>query len=238
MHAKETLPMLNPLEGVLLIDKARGKTSFSLITELRKMTGVRKIGHAGTLDPLATGVMILLIGKNFTRKSPLLMGQDKEYSATLCLGSATDTYDAEGKSTHHSSHIPTYEDILHALSFFQGEILQTPPMYSAKKVNGKKLYELARKNIEIPREAQKVRIAISLISYAYPHLKLHITCSKGTYVRSLAHDLGVQLNCYAHLFELKRTRCGPFKIDSCVPLETLKNNPERIMSFLKQFPHT
>lgn len=146
---------------------------------------------------------------------------DKEYAATLLLGTATDTYDIDGSYVMHSEHIPNLEQITEALKAFQGEIEQLPPMYSAKKVRGKRLYELARQGKEIERKSCKVRVETTIVSYKYPHLKLHVTCSKGTYIRSLAHDLGVVLGCYAHLIELVRLRVGPFKLTSCTSLDTL-----------------
>lgn len=203
-------------EGILLVNKPRGKTSFSLISSLRRLSGIQKIGHAGTLDPFATGVMILLVGKTFTRLSDHFLHHDKEYQAKVHLGIQTDTFDCEGQVLAQSSHIPSLTDIQNALKNFQGTILQTPPMFSAKKVKGKKLYELARKGIEIPREAVPVTIETHFLSYNYPFLELKITCSKGTYIRSLAHDLGIQLGTGAHLTELTRTRSGPFTLEECV----------------------
>lgn len=205
-----------PHAGILPCNKPPGKTSFSLVAALRKKTGVRKIGHAGTLDPFATGVMILLIGKEFTRKADTFLNQDKEYEATLCLGVETTTYDPEGEIVFETSLVPSLCEIEKAAAHFQGEILQTPPMFSAKKVGGKKLYELARKGIEIERKKVAVRLKLTLLDYAYPFLKLHITCSKGTYIRSLAHDLGAHLGTGAHLQALTRLRCGPYTLQDCV----------------------
>ncbi len=223
----------NDLEGILLIDKPKGKTSFSLVAILRRLIGVQKIGHAGTLDPLATGVMVLLVGKNFTRQSDRFLSADKEYRGILKLGEATDSYDAEGALTESSDKIPSLEEIQKALSLFQGEVWQTPPMFSAKKIAGKKLYELARKGIEVERAPVKVFMKIILESYTYPHLHLHITCSKGTYIRSLAHDLGKQLGCLAHLLELRRLRSGTFRIEDCLSLEEIEKDVSRLKNHLK-----
>src|SRR5262249_44547105 len=132
----------NPIEGILLVNKPRGKTSFSLVATLRKSLGVKKIGHAGTLDPFATGVMVMLIGRAYTRLSDQFLGQDKEYLAELCLGLATDTYDSEGQVVSRSEFVPSQKCIEETIQQFQGEIIQIPPMFSAKKINGKKLYEL------------------------------------------------------------------------------------------------
>lgn len=210
--------MTTSLEGILPIDKPKGRSSFSLIPMLRKKLEVQKIGHTGTLDPIASGVLVFLIGKNYTKMQGGLMKVDKEYIATLCLGSATDTYDIEGRVTHTSMHKPTTEDILHALQSFQGDILQTPPMFSAKKHNGKRLYSLARSGITVTRQPVPVWVKVSLKSYSYPHLHLHIHCSSGTYIRSLANDLGNILGCYAHIEELARTLCGEFSLSDCLSL--------------------
>lgn len=207
--------------GILLVDKPKGKTSFSLVRALRKILGVKKIGHTGTLDPFATGVMVLLIGKKFTRQSDNFLSQDKEYSTTLMLGVSTDTYDCDGQITKQSDLIPNQDEIDKAIQSFQGTIEQIPPMFSAKKVNGKKLYELARQGKEIERKAATVQIETTIIDYTYPHLKLKIKCSKGTYIRSVAHDLGEQLGCGAHLIQLERIRSGQFHIDDCVNGELL-----------------
>jgi tRNA pseudouridine55 synthase len=207
--------------GILLIDKPRGKTSFSLVSALRRKTGVQKIGHAGTLDPFATGLMILLIGKDFTRLSDTYLSTEKEYEATLKLGTSTDSYDCDGQVTATSDHIPSLSDIQTALEKFQGTIEQIPPMFSAKKINGKRLYKLARKGIEIPRAPVSISLQTTLISYNYPYLNLHITCSKGTYIRSIAHDLGNLLGSFAHLSELRRVRCGEFHISQSIPGDAL-----------------
>lgn len=211
-------------EGILLVNKPRGKTSFSLISSLRRLSGIRKIGHAGTLDPFATGVMILLIGKSFTRLSDQFLHHDKEYRAKVHLGVSTDTFDCDGQILSQSSLVPSLEEIQLALQSFQGTVLQTPPMFSAKKIQGKKLYELARKGIEVPREAVPITLQTEFLSYTYPFLELQIRCSKGTYIRSIAHDLGLQLGTGAHLVELSRTRSGPFTLEECIE-GTLLNTP-------------
>lgn len=209
------LTLSHPHEGILPICKPKTKSSFSLVTILRRLTGVRTIGHAGTLDPFADGVMLLMIGKRFTRMSNQFLNQEKEYLATAHLGITTDTYDIDGQVVAQSSHIPTLSEVEEALIKFQGTILQTPPMFSAKKVDGKKLYELARKGITIERQAVPVTMHIQLIDYTYPQLKLKIQCSKGTYIRSLAHDLGIELGSGAHLTALTRTRSGNFALQDC-----------------------
>ncbi len=203
-------------EGLLLLDKPKGQTSFSLVSTLRRLSKIQKIGHAGTLDPIATGVMVMLIGRSYTRLSNQFLSQEKEYLAQLRLGISTDTFDAEGRQLDFSDKVPTQSEIENALEKFQGAIMQTPPMFSAKKVQGKKLYNLARKGVTIERTPVQVHLKTELLAYAYPHLTLKITCSKGTYVRALAHDLGVMLGCFAHLSDLRRTRSGTFSIEQCI----------------------
>lgn len=201
--------------GILPIDKPRGKTSFSLVSLLRKLTHIKTIGHAGTLDPFAEGVMILLIGKEYTRTSNTFLNQDKEYCAEVHLGIETDSFDTDGIIVKESPYIPTLEEITAALLNFQGTFLQVPPMFSAKKVEGKKLYELARKGITIEREPVSVTARTELLEYAYPKLQLKVSCSKGTYIRSIAQELGIHLGCGAHLSALTRTRSGTFTLDQC-----------------------
>jgi tRNA pseudouridine55 synthase len=160
--------------------------------------------------------MIMLIGKTYTRLSDKFLMQDKEYVAELKLGIATDTYDLEGQEIHASSFIPTVDEVHEAIRHFQGEIEQIPPMYSAKKVNGRKLYELARKGKVVERAAVKITTSIEVIHYLYPSLIIRVSCSKGTYIRSLAHDIGMKLTCGAHLVNLQRLRSGTFHLHQCI----------------------
>lgn len=213
----------NSPSGILLVNKPKGKTSFHLVAMLRRLLGVKTIGHAGTLDPFATGVMILLIGKACTRLSSKFLSQDKEYVANLRLGVRTDSYDCDGTVIETSDLIPTEEAVLAAVSKFQGTMLQTPPMFSAKKVGGKKLYELARQGISIEREAKEVHLQTTFLHYEYPYLSLKIACSKGTYIRSIAEDMGQLLGCGAHLEDLTRTRSGPFTLQECIDGTTLSD---------------
>jgi tRNA pseudouridine55 synthase len=223
----------NGIQGILLVDKPKGKTSFSLVSALRKRLGVQKIGHAGTLDPFATGVMVMLIGKKFTQLSDRLLSQDKEYLAQLRLGITTNTYDCDGQTIATSDNIPSEEQLAEAIAHFQGEIEQIPPMFSAKKVNGKKLYELARQGTTIERKAVKVRVEMELISYQYPFATVRVSCSKGTYVRSLAYEIGERLGCGAHLTELQRTRSGLFKIGDCVDGARINDPDLDLVAFLR-----
>ncbi len=225
------------LEGVLLVDKPQGKTSFSLIRSLRKLTGIRKIGHAGTLDPFATGVMVVLLGRDFTRLSDKLLLEDKEYLAEVCLGISTDTYDCDGKVMARSKKRPCQKDIEKVIEAFQGEIEQIPPMFSAKKVGGKKLYELARQGKTVERKKAKVKVQTTILDYKYPLLKLRIACSKGTYIRSIADRIGTMLGCGAHLSQLKRTRSGNYALEECLDGKLLDQPEFDISMHLKRSLH-
>jgi tRNA pseudouridine55 synthase len=202
--------------GVLLVDKPVGKTSFSLVGALRRILGVKKIGHAGTLDPFATGVMVMLIGRDMTRLSDSFLCNDKEYVAELKLGITTDSFDCDGEVTKTSDIIPTLEQVESVIKQFQGKIDQTPPMFSAKKINGQKLYDLARQGKTVERAPVKVNVQTELLSYDYPFINLRVKCSKGTYIRSIAYDMGEILGCGAHLTNLKRTKSGSFRIEDTI----------------------
>ena len=209
--------------GILPLIKPIGVTSFDMVSLLRRKTGIRTIGHAGTLDPFATGVMVMLIGKEYTRLSNRFLNQDKRYRAHIRLGVSTDSYDSDGTIITTSPLIPTPDQIQETLLRFQGTQQQIPPMFSAKKINGKKLYELARKGITIEREPVSVTLRIEFLSYEYPDLHLDVHCSKGTYIRSLAHDIGQHLGCNAHLYALTRTQSGPYTLDDCCDPSQLSN---------------
>ena len=221
-------------EGILLVDKEKTRTAFYLIKVLRKITGIKKIGHAGTLDPFATGVMVMLIGRPYTKIADRFLQDDKEYIATLRLGVATDTYDCDGQITNQSSIIPSIDAIENTIQEFQGSIEQIPPMFSAKKIEGQKLYVLARKGIEIPRAPIKIQVHIEILDYTYPELQLKVSCSKGTYVRSLAHDIGIKLKCYAHLIALQRTRSGSFELKDCIDAKSLSTSSFSYIPYLRK----
>lgn len=221
------------IEGLLLVNKAPDRTSFSLVSLLRKLTQVRKIGHAGTLDPFATGLMIMLIGKNYTRLSDKMIGMDKEYIATLQLGSISNTFDTEGPIEKISDIEPSLEELNTVINEFQGKIEQTPPMFSAKKVNGKKLYELARKGITIERKPIHVSVKTEIIEYNYPNVIIKVECSKGTYIRSIAHDIGQKLKIGAYLTALQRTRVGPYHLKDAVDEASLKDENFSFSEHLK-----
>lgn len=207
------------MQGILRIHKPRGKTSFFLVSAMRRLFNEKTVGHAGTLDPFATGVMILLIGRAYTKLSNSFLQTEKEYVARLLLGKATDTFDCDGTLTHTSPLIPSLEQVHEVLSCFQGSLLQTPPMFSAKKIQGQPLYKLARQGKEVERPACPIHLKTVLLSYNYPHLDIQVTCSKGTYIRSLAHEIGLNLGTYAHLTHLIRTRSGSITLDQCLNFE-------------------
>lgn len=208
--------MMIQKEGILLVNKPVGKTSFSLVAATRRRLGVQKVGHAGTLDPFATGVMVLLVGREYTKLSDRFLEQDKEYRARVLLGVSTDSFDCDGVIVETSDKIPSLEEIEQAIVPFQGDIEQIPPMFSAKKVNGQKLCDLARKGKTVERAPAKVKVELEILHYEYPYLDIRVKCSKGTYVRSIAHDLGVALGCFGHLVELQRTRSGKFALTECL----------------------
>lgn len=228
--------MSSPLEspsGILLVNKPKGKTSFSIVSAARRILGVKKIGHAGTLDPAATGVLVLLVGKNYTRLSDSFLQKDKEYIGTIRIGIRTDSYDGEGNIVSVSDTIPSEQEILTVLQQFQGTILQTPPMFSAKKIGGKKLYELARKGIEVERKPASVTLETTFLHYEYPYLSIKVRCSKGTYIRSLAEDIGLLLGSGAHLCDLTRTASGSFSLSECMDGNLLFQNPSPVLSLIQ-----
>lgn len=208
--------------GLLNINKPSGMTSHDVVNAVRRITGIRQVGHTGTLDPLATGVLVVLVGPA-TRLAQYLSGVDKTYTAVVRLGETTSTYDAEGEILLRRPVTVGCADIEVALAAYHGPLLQTPPMVSAVKVDGKPLYKLARKGQEIERQPRQITIhALTLDACALPEFTLTITCSAGTYIRSLAHDLGEQLGCGAHLVALTRTATGRFDLAQSVTLEQLR----------------
>ena len=208
----------NELGGFLLLDKPSGPTSHDMVYRLRRITGIKKIGHAGTLDPLASGLLIMAISRAATKQIDSLAKQDKVYEAVFQLGGTSDTEDRLGQiETRTVEQAPDIEEIQRALNSFIGQIEQIPPMYSAKKIAGKKLYELARKGQIIERQPSLLTIyKIDLIDYAWPLLKLTVSCSTGTYIRSLARDLGEKLGCGAYMAELRRTKIGDYSVTKAV----------------------
>ena len=213
--------------GFLNIYKPKGKTSHDVVAILRRITKVKQIGHTGTLDPFAEGVLPICIGKA-TRLIEYLK-DDKAYVATVQFGSATDTYDLEGETTKTSDLIPSLDEIEAKLDDFRGEIEQTPPIYSAIKVNGKKLYEYARAGEQVEVKTRKVCISeLKLLEYNQETrtLELYIACSKGTYIRSIANDLGEKLGCFGHLIKLVRVQAGDFVVENAIKLEDLQTKED------------
>lgn len=206
--------------GLLNIDKPSGVTSHDVVDVVRKGTGVSKVGHAGTLDPMATGVLVLCVG-SATRLSEYIMGHTKTYLATVQLGQTTTTYDAEGSITSENATPISRDEFERALPSFKGYIKQVPPMYSAVKVGGEKLYDKARRGEDIERDARDVAIyRVQVEKYEYPEAVLLVRCSPGTYVRSLAHDIGQVLEVGAHLSGLRRLSSGEnFTVDNAVTLD-------------------
>ena len=200
--------------GVINIDKPEGLTSMDVVRRIRKITNVRRVGHGGTLDPFASGVLPVAIG-NATRLLEYMLNGDKTYYAEIELGKSTDTYDRSGKQTYMRDPSGVTEShVKEGLKEFEGDILQIPPMFSALKSNGKKLYELARQGIEVQREARKVTVSrVELIDFKNPFLHIRISCGKGFYVRSLAHDLGNHLGCGGTLIKLRREYSGGFFLE-------------------------
>ncbi|HNW26313.1 MAG TPA: tRNA pseudouridine(55) synthase TruB [Candidatus Gastranaerophilaceae bacterium] len=213
--------------GFLNVYKPTGMTSHDVISVLRKISGIKQIGHSGTLDPFAQGVLPIAIGKA-TRLIEYL-NDDKEYLAEISFGKATDTYDCDGRAISECNSEIALNDLQKALKTFEGEIFQTPPIYSAIKVKGKKLYEYARKGQEIEIEPRKVfieRIELKSFDEESQKAQVLIKCSKGTYIRSIAHDLGQNLKVGAHLSELIRTKAGDFTVDKAIFLDEIKTKED------------
>ena len=212
---------------MLIVDKPSGMTSHNVVSIIRKGTGLRRIGHTGTLDPRASGVLVILIGPA-VRLSEYLVCDKKGYEAMIRFGSVSDTYDGDGNVVQTGYNAPEDEEvIMDAMNKFVGEIVQVPPAYSAIKIHGKKAYDLARKGEEVNLSARKVTIySFDFIEYARPELTADIICSSGTYIRSIAHDLGKELGCGAYLSALRRTMSGKFTLRDAVPLADLQKSFE------------
>jgi len=208
--------------GILPVNKPATWTSFDVVNFVRARFNVPKVGHCGTLDPAATGLLLLVLGK-FTSLSGKSSGVDKQYTGTLTLGVETDSGDLDGQVINRSADLPGEEEIRTVFSSFRGKSMQLPPMYSAVKVGGKKLYELARQGVEIEREAREIEISrLDITRIAMPDVDFIVDCSKGTYIRTLCSDIGKKLNCGGVLSALHRTRCGNFTIEDSVTLNELK----------------
>ncbi len=214
------------MNGIVIVDKPAGWTSQDVTAKLRRVFQTRRIGHGGTLDPMATGVLPVFVGRA-TRGVEFFEHAEKIYEAELRFGITTDTEDITGTVLETRPVTLTQQDILEILPQFRGEIFQTPPMYSALKVDGKKLYDLARKGIEIPREPRKITIfSLELLSFTDNTARLRIHCSNGTYIRTLCKDIGEALGCGGCMAALRRTAAGDYTAQNAVTLEELLNAPE------------
>lgn len=229
------------MEGMILIDKPKEWTSFDVVNYIRRMVaqveGKKpmqcKVGHTGTLDPLATGLMVVLIGKNYTRKAVDLGKVDKTYDVIMTLGQTSTTGDEEGEKTAVSADEPNILEIEDALQHFTGTVMQTPPIYSAIKVDGKRAYELAREGKEVEMKAREARIYhTTLISYDYPHVHFATHVGSGTYIRSLVSDIGDLLKTGAYTSELRRTKVGKFDIAHAHTIDSL--SAEELPGLLRQ----
>jgi len=215
------------MDGLILVHKPSGMTSHDAVVVIRKTLQSKKVGHFGTLDPWATGLLIIAVGKA-TRLFPLFLDAYKTYLGVIKLGVATDTFDFTGRPlAPEVKDFPVKATVMKAMEDFTGEILQVPPLYSAKKQRGKRLYVLARKNQEIEPKACKVDVqTFSIRKYEPPLLECLVRCSTGTYIRSLAHDLGQKLGCGAHLLELERTNIDPFRLEDSLSLDDIRKKAE------------
>jgi tRNA pseudouridine55 synthase len=221
----ESQDIKNAISGILVVDKPVGMTSHDVVQAIRTGTGIRRAGHTGTLDPRASGVLVVLIGPA-VRLSEFVSASDKRYQAIIRLGATTDTFDADGRFTRPAATSPMdiSEELFETtLKQFIGEIEQTPPPYSAVKVKGRRAYEMARQGEEVELEPRKIQVYhLEVLEWAPPEAVIDVHCSSGTYVRSLANDLGEKLGCGAYLVGLRRTKSGRFSLRDAVPLRKLQ----------------
>ena len=225
-------------DGVLLVDKAAGMTSHDVVALVRRRLQIKKVGHCGTLDPIATGLLLLTLGRG-TKIQDLLMSEDKEYAGTLALGATTDTQDRAGQIVEERPIPPlTEENVRAAFEKFRGDFYQMPPMVSAIKQGGVPLYKLARQGKTVEREPRLVHVySYAIERIAPPDIDFSVTCSKGFYVRTYAHDIGEVLGCGAHLKELRRTRSGRFQVEGAITVEELQNaDPVDILGRILTLP--
>jgi len=215
-------------DGLLIVDKPAGPTSHDIVQKVRQLLGTRRVGHGGTLDPAATGVLLVAAGQA-TRFFPYLSKENKVYEGRIRLGFATDTYDASGRpDAEECRDLPSIYKLIPAMKAFEGGILQTPPRYSAKKLGGRPVHRLARAHKEFALEPSAVTVVrFTLRAYRPPFVDFEAECSAGTYIRSLAHDLGRRLGCGAHLDALRRTAVGPYTLSDAVPLAELEEAAAR-----------
>ncbi|OGQ96836.1 MAG: tRNA pseudouridine(55) synthase TruB [Deltaproteobacteria bacterium RIFOXYD12_FULL_57_12] len=228
MVASEPATESGAAAAVFLVDKPVGPSSFRIVQQVRRALGIRKVGHAGTLDPFASGLLVICAGRPATRLIAQLMAGDKEYEATLRLGVETDTQDLEGTIVA-TRPVPLFDraTVARCLAGFVGEQLQTPPRFSALKYQGKPLYYYARRGVEVSKEPRRVVISrIDCLDLGPDTLTIRVACGKGTYIRALAQDIGAVLGCGAHLIELRRLRSGPFSVSDSLPGTALAEREE------------
>ena len=207
-------------EGLYLINKPRGRSSFSIVAQVRRVSGIKKVGHAGTLDPEAEGLLVVLVGKDFTKKAEQYSKLDKTYEFEIKLGENSTTDDEEGEKVKISDAKPSSPQLASVIAELTGEITQTPPIYSAIKVGGQRAYKLARKGEKIDMPSRKVKIEnFEIISYKYPLVRLRADVSSGTYIRSLARTIGEKLGTGAYCTQIVRTRIGEFELKDAQPVD-------------------
>jgi len=222
------------MDGILLVNKPAGMTSHDVVNKVRKVLHTKKVGHCGTLDPDATGVLVLCVGKA-TKALQFLMSEDKEYIATLSLGTATDTYDSSG-TVLEEKEFKGVENVEQTLLSFLGKQKQIPPIYSAIKVNGKKLYEYARNNEDIEIQPRDIEIFdIHLLNHVNHEITFQVSCSKGTYIRSLCVDIARKLDYPGHMSKLIRSRSGHFSLEDCYDLKDIEDNHFSLLSLEEAF---
>lgn len=233
------MPDFSALDGAILVDKPAGPTSHDVVDAIRRRFQIKKVGHCGTLDPNATGLLIIVLGRG-TKLSERLMGDDKVYEGTIKFGESTDSYDSDGELTGSLPVMPmTLDELNTEAAAYIGDQMQVPPMVSAIKKGGVPLYKLARQGIEVEREARLIHIYnFRFTDYTEPLGKFRVACTKGTYIRSLAHDLGQKLGCGAHLTTLHRSASGKFDVADALPLDailklTSSELEKRVLPFLK-----
>ena len=233
------MPDFSALDGAILVDKPAGPTSHDVVDAIRRRFQIKKVGHCGTLDPNATGLLIIVLGRG-TKLSERLMGDDKVYEGTIKFGESTDSYDSDGELTGSLPVMPmTLDELNTEAATYIGDQMQVPPMVSAIKKGGVPLYKLARQGIEVEREPRLIHIYnFRFTDYTEPLGKFRVACTKGTYIRSLAHDLGQKLGCGAHLTTLRRSASGKFDVADALPLDailklTSSEFEKRVLPFLK-----
>lgn len=233
------MPDFSALDGAILVDKPAGPTSHDVVDAIRRRFQIKKVGHCGTLDPNATGLLVIVLGRG-TKLSERLMGDDKVYEGTIKFGESTDSYDSDGELTGSLPVMPmTLDELNTEAAAYIGDQMQVPPMVSAIKKGGVPLYKLARQGIEVEREPRLIHIYnFRFTDYTEPLGKFRVACTKGTYIRSLAHDLGQKLGCGAHLTTLRRSASGKFDVAAALPLDailklTSSELEKRVLPFLK-----